>query len=259
MATTIHPTAVVERGAELGIDVEVGPYAIVGPHVRIGDRSRIGAHAVVDGRTTMGKENQIFPHAAVGFVPQDLKYAGEPTRLEMGDANIVREFATVHIGTVGGGGVTRIGSRNLLMAYSHVAHDCTLGDGNIIANCGTLAGHVTLGNHVILGGLSAVHQFVRIGDHAFISGGSMVAMDVPPYCTAQGDRAKLVGLNTVGLKRHGWDEEAVRTMKNVYRTVFRSDLGLREALAQVRAEHTDDPRVMAFVEFIEASERGVAR
>ncbi|RMG21213.1 MAG: acyl-ACP--UDP-N-acetylglucosamine O-acyltransferase [Deltaproteobacteria bacterium] len=259
MATSIHPTAIVERGAELGENVSVGPYAVIGPEVRIGDGSSIGAHAVVQGRTSMGRDTQIFPHAAVGFVPQDLKYAGEPTRLEMGDGNIVREFATIHIGTDGGGGVTRLGNRNLLMAYSHVAHDCTLGDGNILANCGTLAGHVTLGNHVILGGLSAVHQFVRIGDHAFISGGSMVAMDVPPYCTAQGDRAKLVGLNTVGLKRHGWDAEAIRTIKNVYRTVFRSDLGLKEALAQVRAEHAGDPRVQAFVEFIEKSERGVAR
>lgn len=259
MAASVHATAIVADGAELGDGVEIGPYAVVGTHVRLGAGTTVGAHAVVDGHTTLGENNRVFPHAAVGFVPQDLKYRGEPTRLELGDENVVREFATLHIGTEGGGGVTRLGSKNLVMAYSHVAHDCQLGDGNILANCATLAGHVTIGNHVTVGGLAAVHQFVRVGDNAFISGGAMVAMDIPPYCTAQGDRASLVGLNTVGLSRHGFDEAAVRRLKRAYKVIFRSGLGLKEALAHVRAEEGEDEAVMRLVEFIEHSERGVAR
>ncbi len=259
MAANVHPTAVISDGAKLDANVEVGPYAIIGPNVRLGFGTTVGAHAVLDGHTTLGRENRVFPHAAVGLVPQDLKYKGEPTSLEVGDQNIFREFCTVHIGTVGGHGSTRVGSRNLVMAYAHVAHDCRLGDGNVLANCATLAGHVQVGNHAVLGGLSAIHQFVRIGSHAFISGGSMVAMDVPPYCTAQGDRATLAGLNSVGLSRHGFDKEQVRRIKSAYKTIFRSKLGLREALSQVRAEFSDYEEIEHLVSFIEKSERGIAR
>lgn len=259
MPVSIHETAVIEGGAQLGVGVEVGPYAIIGPHVQLGDGSTVGSHAVLSGRTTLGARTRVFPHAAVGFVPQDLKYKGEPTRLEAGEENVFREFCTVHIGTEGGGGVTRIGSRNLMMAYSHVAHDCTVGDENVLANGATLAGHVTLESHIILGGLSAVHQYVRVGAHAFIAGGAMVVMDIPPFCTAHGDRATLVGLNTVGMKRGGYDDEQVLRVKNAYRTVFRGDLGLKKALSQVRAESGEHEEIAHFIDFIAQSERGVAR
>ena len=195
----------------------------------------------------------------MGCVPQDLKYRGEPTRLECGDGNLFREFCTVHIGTEGGGGVTRLGSNNLVMSYSHVAHDCVVGDGCILANGATLAGHVTLGDHVTVGGLAAIHQFVRVGSYAFVSGGSMVTMDVPPYCTCQGDRASVAGLNTVGLTRGGYDEAQVRRIKAAYKTVFRAGLGLKDAIARLRDELAGHPEIDAFVAFLEASERGVAR
>ena len=259
MATVLHPTAVVADGAELDEGVEVGPFAVIGPHVRLGAGSTVGAHAMVDGHTTLGRGTRVFPQAAVGCVPQDLKYRGEPTRLECGDGNMFREFCTVHIGTEGGGGVTRLGSNNLVMSYSHVAHDCVVGDGCILANGATLAGHVTLGDHVTVGGLAAIHQFVRVGSHAFVSGGSMVTMDVPPYCTCQGDRASVAGLNTVGLTRAGYDEAQVKRIKAAYKTVFRAGLGLKEAIARIREELAGNPEIDRFLTFLEASERGVAR
>lgn len=257
-SNVIHATAVVEKGAELD-GVEIGPYAVVGPNVRLGAGTTVGAHAVLGGHTTVGRGNRIFAHAAVGCLPQDLKYRGEPTRLEIGDENMIREFATVHIGTEGGGGVTRIGSRCLIMSYAHVAHDCDLADHVILANGATIAGHVAIEEHVHVSGLAAIHQFVRVGRYAFVSGGSMVSMDIPPYCTVQGDRATLVGLNTVGLQRSGFDEDAIRRIKSAYRTVFRSRLGLKEAVAQVRAEHEDHPEVVYFADFLAKSERGVTR
>ena len=255
----IHPTAVVDRHAELDSTVSIGPYSVIGPQVKIGPRTVIGPHAVIEGDTTIGADNHIFQFAALGAVPQDLKYAGEPTKLVLGDRNQVREFATLHVGTAGGGGVTRIGSDDLFMACSHVAHDCHVGDGVILANSAALAGHVEVANHVVLGGLSAVHQFTRIGQHAFVSGGAMVAMDIPPYCTAQGDRAQLVGVNTIGLTRHGFSAEAVSRIRAAYKLLFRSHLGLREALAKVRAEFPGHPEIDALVGFIEGSERGIAR
>lgn len=255
----IHPTAIVDRGAELESSVTVGPYSVIGAQVKIGAGTVVGPHVVIEGDTTLGAGNRIFQFASLGAVPQDLKYAGEPTRLVLGDQNQVREGATLHRGTAGGGGLTRIGSHNLLMASSHVAHDCQVGDGVILANCATLAGHVTIQDHVILGGLSAVHQFARIGRHAFISGGAMVAMDVPPYCTAQGDRAQLAGLNTVGLSRHGYSAEAIARIKGAYKILFRSKLGLREAIAKVKAEFGGHAEIDELVGFIEGSERGIAR
>lgn len=255
----IHPTAVVAEGARLHQSVEVGPFAVIGPSVSLAAGVVVGPHAVVEGHTTVGEGTRIFQFASVGAQPQDLKYAGEPTALTIGAHNQIREFTTLHIGTAGGGGLTQIGDRNLFMAYSHVAHDCTIGSGCILANCATLAGHVLMEDHVTMGGLAAAHQFTRIGRHAFISGGSMVTMDIPPYCTAQGDRAELSGLNTVGLTRHGFTDEQVARIKAAYRTVFRSKLGLREALAQVKAEHHGHGEIEHFVGFIEGSERGVAR
>ncbi len=256
---SIHPTAVIAPGAELDATVEVGPYAVIGPRVKIGPRTKVGALAVIEGHTTIGADNHIFHHTSVGAIPQDLKYAGEPTKLVIGDKNQIREFATVHLGTAQGGGVTRVGSSCLLMANSHVAHDCVVGDHVVIANSSALAGHVVVEDHVIFGGLSGVHQFSRVGQYAFISGGAMVTMDVPPYCCAQGDRAQLSGLNTVGLTRAGFTPEAIARVKAAYKMVFRGGLGLREALARVTAEFGGHPEIDHFVRFIEGSERGIAR
>jgi UDP-N-acetylglucosamine acyltransferase len=255
----VHPMAVVHPGARLHETVEVGPYAVIGERVTIGEGTRVGPHVVIDGRTTIGARNRIFPFAAVGGAPQDLKYAGEDTQLIIGDGNTLRESTTLNIGTAGGGGVTRVGNNNLFMAYSHVAHDCVVGNGCIIANSVALAGHVTLEDSVILGGLSAVHQFTRLGKHAFIAGGSMVVMDVPPYCTAQGDRAELAGLNVVGLQRHGFSEEQIGRIKEAYKVLFRSKLQLAEALERLKAEMGGQPEIDYLVDFIQQSKRGLTR
>jgi len=255
----IHPTAVIDRHAELDSTVQVAPYAVIGPKVKIGPRTRVGPHAVVEGDTTIGADNVVFQFASVGAIPQDLKYAGEPTRLVIGDGNQIREFSTVHIGTAAGGGVTRLGNRCLFMANSHVAHDVQLGDGCVLANSTALAGHVVVEDHVIFGGLSAVHQFTRIGRLAFVSGGAMVTQDVPPYVTVQGDRAEVVGLNTVGLTRAHFDEHAIARVKGAYKIVFRSKMGLREAVAHVKAEYGGHAEIDHFVAFLEGSQRGIAR
>ncbi len=255
----IHPTAIVAPEAQLHETVEVGPYAVVGPHVKIGEGTTVGPHAVIEGDTTIGRRNRIFQFAAIGAVPQDLKYRGQPTKLEIGDENLIREFATLHIGTAEGGGVTRIGSRCLLQVYSHVAHDCILGNGVILGAGAMLAGHVVVEDFAIFGGKCGVHQFARIGTHAFVSGMTGVGMDVPPYCVVAGHRAELAGLNTVGLTRHKFSEEQIRNIKNAYRTVFREKLQLREAITRVRAEMGDDSNVEHFLRFIEGSERGVTR
>ena len=256
---SIHPTAIVDRHAELDSSAEVGPYAVIGPKVKIGARTRVGPHAVIEGDTTLGEGNVVFQFAAVGAIPQDLKYGGEPTRLMIGNANQIREFATVHIGTAGGGGVTRIGNGCLLMANSHVAHDVQLGDGCILANSVALAGHVAVEDHVIFGGLAAVHQFTRIGRLAFVSGGAMVTQDVPPYVTVQGDRAEVVGINTVGLSRAHFDEHAQARVKAAFKVVFRSKMGLREAVAHVKAEYGGNAEIDHFIAFLEGSQRGIAR
>ncbi len=255
----IHPTAVIDKHAELDSSVEVGPYAVIGPKVKIGARTRVGPHAVIEGDTTLGEGNVVFQFAAVGAIPQDLKYAGEATRLVIGNSNQIREFATVHIGTAGGGGVTRVGNGCLLMANSHVAHDVQLGDGCILANSVALAGHVVVEDHVIFGGLAAVHQFTRIGRLAFVSGGAMVTQDVPPYVTVQGDRAEVVGINTVGLTRAHFSNEQQSRVKDAFKILYRSKLGFREAIAHVRAEHGGHAEIDHLVAFLENSERGVLR
>ncbi|MHB1844389.1 MAG: acyl-ACP--UDP-N-acetylglucosamine O-acyltransferase [Deltaproteobacteria bacterium] len=255
----IHPTALIDRHAELDGSVEVGAFTVIGPKVKIGPDTVVGAHCVIEGDTTIGRGNRLFQFSALGAIPQDLKFAGEPTKLLLGDHNQIREFATLHVGTAGGGGMTRVGSRNLLMASSHVAHDCQVGDHVILANSAALAGHVTVGDHAIFGGLSAVHQFARIGRHAFVSGGAMVTMDVPPFCTVQGDRAQLAGLNTVGLSRNGFSEEAISRIKAAYKILFRSKLGIREAVAKVKAEFMGHAEIDELIGFIEGSARGVAR
>ena len=258
-AERIHPTAVIARGAELDSTVEVGPFAVIGARVKISARTRVGPHAVIEGDTTIGEGNHIFQFAALGAIPQDLTYAGEPTRLVIGNGNSFREFCTVHIGTAQGGGITRVGDKCLLMANSHVAHDVQLGHSCILANSAALAGHVQVEDHVIFGGLSAVHQFTRVGRLAFVSGGSMVTQDVPPYVIVQGDRAEVAGINTVGLTRAGFDEHALMRVKNAYKILYRMKLGLREAVARVRAECGGHSEIDHLVAFLEGTERGIAR
>ena len=257
--TAIHPSAVIAPGAELDHGVQVGPYAVVGPQVRIGRDSRIGPHSVVEGRTTIGCENTIFQFASVGAIPQDKKYQGEDSSLTIGDRNTIREFVTLNIGTTGGGMVTRIGNDNLFMVYSHVGHDCQIGNGVILANCATLAGHVILENYVGVGGLAAIHQFTRIGESAYLGGGAMVSLDVPPYCVAQGDRARLFGLNLIGLKRRGFGEEQLSALKKAYRTFFAEGLTLKEATDRTRQEQAASPEAVHLAEFIASSQRGICR
>jgi UDP-N-acetylglucosamine acyltransferase len=256
---SVHPTAIIAPGAKLHATVEVGPYAVIGSQVTIGAGTTVGPHAVIEGRTRLGERNKVFQFASVGAPPQDLKYAGEDSALEIGNENLIREFTTLHKGTTGGGGVTRIGNGNLFMAYAHVAHDCQVGSGCVLANAATLGGHVELGDHVILGGLAAVHQFTRIGQHAFVAGGAMVVMDVPPFCTAQGDRAELAGINSIGLARHGFGEEQIGRVKEAYRILFRSKLPLEEAVERLRTELGDQPEIQVLVAFITTSQRGLTR
>ncbi|MBN1206312.1 MAG: acyl-ACP--UDP-N-acetylglucosamine O-acyltransferase [Myxococcaceae bacterium] len=255
----VHPTAVVHPGAQLHETVEVGPFAVIGPKVKIGAGTRVGPHAVIEGRTTLGERNRVFQFSSLGAAPQDLKYAGEDTELVIGDENQIREFTTLHIGTAGGGGATRVGHRNLFMANSHVAHDCVVGNGCILANSAALGGHVVVEDHVIFSGLTAVHQFTRVGKHAFVAGGTMVVMDVPPYCMAQGDRAELVGLNTVGLERHGFTEEQIGRIKEAYKVLFRSKLQIAEAVARLKAEMGGHAEIDHLLDFISQSKRGLTR
>jgi UDP-N-acetylglucosamine acyltransferase len=255
----IHPTAVIEAGAEVDPTCTIGPYAIIGPHVRMGPRCEVGAHAIVSGHTTLGADNRVFPHAAVGGIPQDLKYRGEPSTLVIGDRNTFREFTTVNIGTAGGGGATRIGSGGLFMAYTHIGHDCQVGDGAIFSNAATLAGHVVVEEHVHVGGISAVHQFCRIGKFAFVGGMTGVAMDVAPYCTVAGARAELAGVNSVGMQRAGMTDDQVGRVKQAYKIVFRSNLGLAEAIAELTAELNGYPEIDHFVAFLKGSQRGITR
>ncbi len=255
----IHSTAIVHPGARIAPGVEIGPYAVIGEHVCIEAGTWIGPHAVVEGWTEIGPDNKIFQFASVGAVPQDLKYAGEKTFLRIGARNTIREFVTLHLGTESGGGETVIGDDNLFMAYAHVAHDCRVGNRVILANGATLAGHVSVDDFAILGGLSAIHQFSRVGAHAMISGGAMVTQDIPPYTIAQGDRAKTVGINVVGLKRRGFSDEAIGEIKQAYKLVFRSGMRLEEALGAIASDLVMDQTLRAFVDFIRGSERGIAR
>ena len=257
--TRIHPQAVVEKGAELAEGVTVGPFAYVGPNVKLGKGTVVMNHAMVDGHTEMGEGNLVHPYAAVGSQPQDLKYKGEPTRLVMGHRNRVREFATINVGTVQGGGVTRVGDENLVMATAHIAHDCIVGNRCVLANSSLLAGHVTLEDYVILGGASAVHQFARIGAHAMLQGGAMVSRDVPPFCIAAGlaSDAALYGLNVIGLRRRGFTSEQRLVMKRFYRAVFREGLKTGDAVAKLKSAFKDSKEAQQVAEFLEKSERGV--
>lgn len=255
----IHPTAIVDPGARIAPGVEIGPYAVIGPDVEIGEGCRIGSHAVVTGHTRMGRNNRVFQFASVGEGPQDKKYRGEPTRLEMGDGNVVREFCTLNTGTMQGGEVTRIGDDNLFMAYAHVAHDCEVGNHTIFANAATLGGHVYVGDFAILGGFTAVHQFCRIGAHVMTAGGSMVPKDIPPYVRASGNFAQPHGINAEGLKRRGFSPETIATIRRAYKILYRSGMTLEEARAALAEQAADSPEIGAMVEFLDRSQRGIIR
>lgn len=255
MTTHIHPTAIVDLKARLGKEVKIGPYCVVGEHVILGDGVELKSHVVIDGRTSIGKQTTIFPFASIGLQPQDLKFHGEPSELVIGESNMIREHVTINTGTEGGGMITRIGNHCLLMVGSHVAHDCQLGDHVILANNATLAGHVVVGDFVILGGLSAVHQFVRIGHHAMIGGMSGVESDVIPYGQVSGERAGLVGLNLVGLKRRGFDRETIQTLRSAYRLLFSPEGTLAERIDDVSGRFKES----AVAEVIEFLRGGTSR
>ncbi len=255
----IHSSAVVHPKAEIDPSVEVGPYAIVEKDVKIGKGTKVMAHVVITGRTEIGEECAFFPFASVGMAPQDLKYKGEPTKLIIGNGNTFREYVTLHRGTEEGRGQTRIGDHNFFMAYVHVAHDCVIGDHIIMANAATLGGHIVIGNHAILGGLVGVHQFVEVGAHAMIGGGAIVTQDVPPFVSVAGNRAKLYGLNLIGLKRHGFSLKRIEALKGAYKLLFRSGLVLKDAAKQAREKWGDFADVETFVAFVEHSKRGICR
>ncbi len=256
---SIDPRAVVSPGAQVAEDVEIGPFAVIGPEVSIGPRCWVGPHAVINGPTVLGADNKVFQFASIGEASQDKKYKGEPTRLLVGDRNTFREYVTVHRGTVTGIGETRIGNDNLLLAYSHVAHDCVLGNNIILSNVVNLAGHVELGDWVIMGGFAGAHQFSRIGAHAFIGNNTSVIQDIPPYVLATGHPAEPRSVNIEGLKRRDFSEEQIRAIRNAYRVLYRSDLKLEDALAQLRGMAAGHDCLAIFVDFFLQSKRGLAR
>ena len=259
----IHPTAIIDPKALLDSSVVVGPYAVIGPDVRIGAGTTVGPHVVIEGHTTIGSDNQIFQLSSIGAAPQDKKYAGEPTRLEIGDRNVIREFCTFNRGTVQDGGVTRIGNDNWIMAYVHVAHDCQLGSNIILANNATLAGHLHLGDWVFLGGLTTVHQFCHIGDHAMTAFTAAVSQDVPPFVTAAGNRAAPAGINVEGLKRRGFSAEQIADIRRAYKLIYKSGLSLEEAKAALlkqEGEAGDSAQYVRMLrEFLDTSSRGIIR
>jgi UDP-N-acetylglucosamine acyltransferase len=260
---SIHPTAIVDAGAELAASVVVGPYAVIGPRVCIGEGTTIGAHCVIEGRTTIGRDNRIFQFASIGGPPQDKKYAGEPTELRIGDRNTIREFCTFNIGTAQDSGVTRVGDDNWVMAYVHIAHDVQLGHRTILANNATLAGHVHIGDWVIVGGLTGVHQFVKIGAHAMVGFASAVSQDVPPYMMVDGNPLAVRGFNVEGLRRRGFGPERIATVKQMHRLLYRSGKTLEQARAEIAALADADAALQGDVElmtrFLAMASRGIAR
>ena len=255
----IHPTALVDPGACLGAGTRVGAFSVVGPAVTLGPECIVFPHVVLEGPSSFGPRNRFFPFACLGLEPQDLKYAGERTSLEVGEGNTFRESVTVHRGTAGGGGVTRIGSGGLFMAGTHVAHDCQVGDRTIFANAATLAGHVTVEDGATIGAFSGVHQFCRVGRHAYIGGYSVVTQDALPYVLTVGNRARAYGINVIGLERKGFSPESIQALKKAYRILFRSHLAIEESLETLRGEPGGQPEVDTLVAFIRSSQRGVIR
>jgi UDP-N-acetylglucosamine acyltransferase len=255
----IHPSAIVHPGARLAPDVAVGPYAVIGEHVVIDEGSSVGPHAVITGHTRIGRSNRIYQFVSLGEAPQDKKYAGEPTRLEIGDHNVIREFCTFNTGTVQDVGVTRVGDDNWIMAYVHLAHDSQIGSHTILANMVTLAGHVTIHDHAILGGGTMVHQFCRVGAHAFTAGGSIVLRDVPPFVMASGNSAQPHGINAEGLKRRGFAADTIEEIRRAYKTLYRGGLSFEEAKQAIAEQARAVPELAVLAEFLASSERGIVR
>lgn len=255
----IHSTAIVSPKAELGTDIEVGPYSIIRENVTIGSETVIGSHVVIEPFVEIGNNCRIHPYAALGGVPQSVRFKGEETHIRIGPRTTIREFVTIHRGTEFGGGLTQVGEESYIMAYCHIAHDCMVGKYTTFANGATLAGHIIIGDYAYLAGYAAIHQFVRVGPHAFIGGHSAIVKDIPPFVMAEGNRAKLHGLNTVGLRRHGFTEETLSLLKKTYRIIFRAGHPLAQAVEKVKSEVEPVPEVMTFLEFIQSSERGITR
>jgi len=255
----IHPSAIVHPRASLGENVSIGAYSIVGEHVQIGDDTWIGPHVVIDGHTRIGRDNRIFQFCSLGAAPQDKKYADEPTRLEIGDGNTIREFCTLNCGTAQDAGVTRLGNDNWIMAYVHLAHDCQIGDHTIFANNAQLAGHVHVGDYAILGGFTGVHQFVRIGAHSFTAIATVLVHDLPPYVMAAGDTAKPYGINTEGLRRRGFSSAALAGIKRAYKTLYKSSLTLDQAKAQLAEQAKICAEISPLADFLQGSTRGIVR
>ena len=255
----VHPTALVDPAAELGADVEIGAYSVIGAGVRIGEATRIGPHCVIEGPTDIGRDNRVWQFCSLGAAPQDKKYAGEPTRLEIGDGNTIREFCTFNRGTVQDAGVTRIGGNNWFMAYVHLAHDCQVGDNTIFANNAQLAGHVHVGDWAILGGFTAVHQFVRIGAHSMSAIGAALLKDLPPYVTCSGNPAQPHGINTEGLKRRGYSAQQIVNIRNAYKTLYKSGRLLAAAREALALAASGQPEIRILSDFVAASGRGIMR
>jgi len=255
----IHPSAIVHEGAEIGDEVAIGPYAVIGPHVRIGPRCSIGPHAVITGHTRIGAGNRIFQFVSLGEIPQDKKYGGEPTRLEIGDNNVIREFCTFNCGTVQDAGVTRVGDDNWVMAYVHLAHDCQIGSHTVFANNAQLAGHVRVDDYAILGGFTEVHQFCRIGAHSITALGTVVLQDVPPFVMASDNTARPYGINVEGLKRRGFVPATVTRLKRAYKTLYKSGLTLEQARRELTRQVADCPEVQLVLDFLAGSKRGIIR
>ncbi|CAI1709435.1 Acyl-[acyl-carrier-protein]--UDP-N-acetylglucosamine O-acyltransferase [Serratia grimesii] len=255
----IHPSAIVEEGAIIGAGAHIGPFCYVGSQVEIGAGTVLKSHVVVNGITKIGRDNQIYQFASIGEVNQDLKYAGEPTRVEVGDRNRIRESVTIHRGTAQGSGLTKVGSDNLLMVNVHVAHDCVVGNSCVLANNATLAGHVEVDDHAIIGGMTAIHQFCIIGAHVMVGGCSGVAQDVPPFVIAQGNHATPFGVNAVGLKRRGFDKDEMQAIRNAYKILYRSEKTLDEAKAEIEALAKEQPVVQQYLDFFTRSTRGIIR
>lgn len=259
MASGIHPTAIVDPGARLAADVAVGPYAVIGADVEIGEATRIGPHVVIGEHVRIGRRNTIYQFCSIGEAPQDKKYSGEATRLEIGDDNTIREFCTLNRGTAQDAGVTRVGSNNWIMAYVHLAHDCQVGSHAIFANNAQLAGHVHVGDYAILGGFTVVHQFCRIGAHSITAMGTILLQDLPPYVMAAGNTAKPHGINAEGLRRRGFRPEGIMAIRRAYKTLFRAGLSLEEAKARVTAEAATQPALLPLAEFLATPGRGIIR
>ncbi|WP_034928131.1 acyl-ACP--UDP-N-acetylglucosamine O-acyltransferase [Candidatus Accumulibacter vicinus] len=255
----IHPSAIIEAGAQLGSNVSVGAFSIIGKHVEIGDNTVIGPHVVISGRTRIGCDNHIYQFSSLGGPPQDKKHAGEPTCLEIGDRNTIREFCTFNLGTALDAGVTRMGDDNWIMAYVHIAHDCQVGNRTVFANNAQLAGHVHIGDWVILGGFSGVHQFCRIGAHAMTAAGTVTVQDIPPFVMAAGNTASPFGINAEGLKRRGFSPEAMLALKRAYRTLYKSGLMLEEARARLIEDAIVHPEIQPLIDFLAVSKRGIIR